>query len=179
MDLRSCSYFDMNPFPSRKHIVVQPSILEAYIRRMEEEKTDQPIWNSEGRKCHDFNHAHHVHDYASVWLARPQFPVVSTIYHPRDILTAEYVDLIDEDIEEKKQEMLDAAHSEYGKFAIAYALTLASGPVRLAFTLVATPWLARQITRLNHPILNKLLGHNEWIEKLFISPFSVFRRSNK
>jgi len=78
-------------------------------------------------------------------------------------------------MEDRKERLLAAAHSEYGKFAIAYAIAALTGPPRLGLTLVVAPSMAARVAKLNHPVLNKLLVHSPMLEKL-LSPLSFFRR---
>lgn len=77
--------------------------------------------------------------------------------------------------DEKKEALLSAAHSMYGKFAIAYVLTLATGPVRLGFTIIATPWLSKCLTALNSPMINRYLLHNKYIEQMLKDPKSMLK----
>jgi len=76
----------------------------------------------------------------------------------------------------RKERLLAAAHSEAGKFAIAYVLTLASGPLRLGFTVLATPGLSKFLTKLDSPLINRALLKNPIIENLLKDPFYYVRK---
>jgi hypothetical protein len=69
-------------------------------------------------------------------------------------------------MEGEKASLKSAAHSTAGKFGIAYTLTALSGPVRLAFTAVALPVVARKLAALNSPLINKVLLRNTLVERL-------------
>ncbi|GBG33951.1 Hypothetical Protein FCC1311_101742 [Hondaea fermentalgiana] len=80
--------------------------------------------------------------------------------------------IVDED---RKKSLLEAAHSVYGKFAIAYALTLASGPARFGFTILVAPWLTSTVQAINSPFLNRVLLHNKYIEQALKDPKSILK----